>query len=38
MREFLVFQSLWAMLDAKGQSPLSLEQQISQIAEAGSTA
>jgi hypothetical protein len=35
MREFLVFQSLWAMLDAKGQSPLSLEQQISQIAEAG---
>jgi len=35
MREFLVFQSLWAMLDAKGQSPLSLEQQVQQIAEAG---
>ncbi|WP_268796451.1 sugar phosphate isomerase/epimerase family protein [Pseudomonas huanghezhanensis] len=35
MREFVVFQSLWAMLDAQGQSPLSLEQQLEQIAEAG---
>lgn len=35
MREFLVFQSLWAMLDAKGQSALSLGEQIHQITEAG---
>jgi len=35
MREFLVFQSLWAMLDHRGQCDLPLEAQLEQIAAAG---
>ncbi|WP_297844962.1 sugar phosphate isomerase/epimerase [Pseudomonas sp.] len=35
MREFLVFQSLWAMLDEHGQSALNLQQQAEKIAAAG---
>jgi len=35
MREFLVFQSLWAMLDHRGQCDLPLEAQLEKIAAAG---
>ncbi|MGJ7516783.1 sugar phosphate isomerase/epimerase family protein [Pseudomonas baetica] len=35
MREFLVFQSLWAMQDHRGQCDLSLEAQLEKIAAAG---
>ena len=35
MREFLVFQSLWAMQDHRGQCELSLEAQLEKIAAAG---
>lgn len=35
MREFLVFQSLWAMQDHRGQCDLSLEAQVEKIAAAG---
>ncbi|VVO35221.1 sugar phosphate isomerase/epimerase family protein [Pseudomonas fluorescens] len=35
MREFLVFQSLWAMQDHRGQCDLSIEAQLEQIAAAG---
>ncbi|MBV6748858.1 sugar phosphate isomerase/epimerase [Pseudomonas chlororaphis] len=35
MREFLVFQSLWAMLDHRGQCDQPLEAQLEQIAAAG---
>ncbi|GFM81141.1 xylose isomerase [Pseudomonas cichorii] len=35
MREFLIFQSLWAMLDHQGQCDLSLEAQLEKIAAAG---
>ena len=35
MREFLVFQSLWAMQDHRGQCDLPLEAQLEKIAAAG---
>ncbi|KJZ63283.1 sugar phosphate isomerase/epimerase family protein [Pseudomonas fluorescens] len=35
MREFLVFQSLWAMQDQHGQCDLPLEAQLEKIAAAG---
>jgi len=35
MREFLVFQSLWAMQDHRGQCDLSIEAQLEKIAAAG---
>ncbi|WP_339488727.1 sugar phosphate isomerase/epimerase [Pseudomonas rhizophila] len=35
MREFLVFQSLWAMQDHRGQCDLCLEAQVEKIAAAG---
>lgn len=35
MRQFLVFQSLWAMLDHRGQSERPLEAQLEQVAAAG---
>ncbi|NWB84330.1 MULTISPECIES: sugar phosphate isomerase/epimerase family protein [Pseudomonas] len=35
MREFLVFQSLWAMLDHRGQCEQPLEAQLERIAVAG---
>ncbi|RMQ40826.1 Xylose isomerase-like enzyme [Pseudomonas cichorii] len=35
MRELLIFQSLWAMLDHRGQCDLPLEAQLDKIAAAG---
>ncbi|WP_433739909.1 sugar phosphate isomerase/epimerase [Pseudomonas putida] len=35
MRQFLVFQSLWAMQDHRGQCELSIEAQLEKIAAAG---
>ena len=35
MKEFVVFQSMWAMLDHRGQNDLPLEAQLEQIAAAG---
>ena len=35
MREFLVFQSMWAMQDHRGQCDLSLEAQLDKIVAAG---
>ncbi|RRW40404.1 sugar phosphate isomerase/epimerase [Pseudomonas luteola] len=35
MDRFLVFQSLWAMLNHHGQADLTLEEQVAQIAQAG---
>ncbi|WP_109511563.1 sugar phosphate isomerase/epimerase family protein [Pseudomonas ovata] len=35
MREFLVFQSLWAMQDHRGQNALPVEAQLERIAAAG---
>ncbi|NBB12735.1 sugar phosphate isomerase/epimerase [Pseudomonas sp. SLFW] len=34
-REFVVFQSMWAMQNEQGVLPLPLEQQLTKIAEAG---
>jgi sugar phosphate isomerase/epimerase len=34
-REFVVFQSMWAMQNAQGVSPTALEHQLTKIAEAG---
>lgn len=35
MKAFVVFQSMWAMLDHRGQNDLPLEAQLEQIAAAG---
>lgn len=35
MKDFVVFQSMWAMLDHRGQNDLPLEAQLEQIAAAG---
>jgi hypothetical protein len=35
MREFLIFQSLWAMQDHRGECTLALEAQLEKIAAAG---
>lgn len=35
MKEFVVFQSMWAMLDHRGRNDLALEAQLEQIAAAG---
>lgn len=35
MKEFVVFQSMWAMLDHRGQNELPLEAQLERIAAAG---